>query len=175
MLPETQPEVAGQNLTPGFEGRLGYQFSDDVRVETKYFGSFEVTTGGTYAHGFGLLATVTLSTSDHLRWILITQGQLIINNDTFEGGGVAPEFGVRYDATDALSLHAVAGPTFGVRDLDSEYFIGGILNAGLSYQLLPRFYVGLDIATLYGYDAYVDVNRGAVSPSLQLTYTIPTR
>lgn len=175
MLPETRPELAGQSLTPGFEGRVGYQFSDAVRLETRYFGSFEQTTEETYSHGFGLLATITLSTTNNLSWILVTTGQFVINDTEFEGGGVAPEFGVRYDATDDLSFHGVAGPTFGFRDLEDEYFIGGILNTGLAYQLLPQFYVGLDIAALYGYDAFAASSRGAVSPSLQLTYTIPTR
>jgi len=175
LLPETVPDLANQNVAAGFEARAGYQFSDAVRVEGRYFGGFATTTGGTYAHGFGGLSTITLSEAEHLHWILVAQAQFMINGGDFEGFGLAPEFGVRFDASDVISLHGVIGPTFGVRDIEDQYFVGGILNAGVSYQIVPRFYIGLDVAALYGYDAYSALDRGAMSPSLQLTYTIPTR
>ena len=91
LLPETVPDLANQSVAAGFEARAGYQFSGAVRVEGRYFGGFATTTGGTYAHGFGGLSTITLSAAERLQWILVAQAQFMINGGDVEGFGLAPD------------------------------------------------------------------------------------
>lgn len=177
-LPETLPNEAGKNVSAGFEARAGYQFSESVRIEAKYFGAFVPTNSGTYANGFGALATIKVARAESLTWLIVAQGQFIMNDSSIEGFGIAPEFGLRYDMDADLSVHALVGPVYGATDVrvfNNNYYLGGIVNAGISYKFVDQLYVGFDLAGLYGYNEFLDGSRGAVSPSIQLTYTIPTR
>ena len=167
-LPETIPSVAGRNMSPGAEGRLGYQFSDVVRIDGKYFISFNSASLNSADHGFGGVATFGSSSSSGIIGVL--QGQFLLQSNEIEGGGVAAEVGYRWLLNDQFNVSAVGGPIFGYRDLDREWGGGAIINLGGGFEPAKNFVISVDAAIIAGYDAYTERTVTILTPSLMFSY-----
>jgi len=133
-MPETVPSHTDRNYAFGVEGRAGYDFSNNVRLEAKYFFS-GTSLGDTNSsepldHGFGGLATVMLHQEESYATMLIGQGQFVLSENTFQGGGGAIQFGVVLRPEGVFHGYAALGPVIGSYDWFENWGAGGAFNIG---------------------------------------------
>ncbi len=182
MLPETRPtslrdlrdlEESPQKTSLGFDGRIGYGFSESFNLEGRFWIDMDRLSGK--RGGLALASAYYLNEDDRLSYFLKPTIGIVIDNGQYEGLGYELPIGLVYDITDSFYNYTSVGIAYGVRDGsvqqngNREIGVGILGHIGFGYEFNDLACFKAELTPIQQLNFYDDTKYFIISGTLGLS------
>jgi len=178
-MPETRPnsfiDLGDPNGKPekaslGFDGRIGYGFSNSFNLEGRAWVDDEINRGG-----LALSSAFYFNENERLSYFFKPVIGIVIGDGSYEGMGLELPIGIVYDLSEKFYNYTGIGLAYGLRDTEvaengnRQVGLGLLGHIGFGYNLNKVVSVKAELTPIQQYNFYNEVDHFIVSAAFGLS------